>query len=1356
MKRPFTFVFPLLAFLAVPLHAVKIPVSGRVLTPDGKPAPGVRVSLLPGLPSLEIARLEMAGKAGPAPVAGASTDAAGIFHLTAPDSGMWTVRVEGSGFAPLDDLLLPLTEETDLPDVRLVPGAGLQVKVTDPRGQPVAGAWVRLETPRPVSRSTDPWQLPPRRVAFTDANGTATLPRASEESLTVWAAAPGFLVAQQKGVRGGSAALRLAAGPARQLAVRDPQGKPVPGAFVQWAESGALAGRTAESGRLDLAVPATGVDLRIETEDGRRLSYRLRPAKPEEKGPAVAVLRPAAPASGRVVSARNGRPVPGALAWLNVDASQVVRAGTDGTFRFPHLPEEAGVVFATAPGFLGASGPTSGGRVPTLRLEPRLRIAGVVVDEAGRPVAGARLRATFLNGSRVSAGVASSGGSARSDPSGRFLLRSLAAGAIYELRTEREGFAPARQELPPHQAGAPVPELRIVLRAGRTAFGVVIDSGRRPVAGAQAALQPAAPANPTARMRALRAKPERYSGLPTDADGRFELKDLPAGTFDLVVRGRGFAPLTVPALAIPAGKGAVDLGTVMLAPGATVRGLVVDAQGNPVEGAEVRAKAAKRELIQIFASRDSGPADAVSAADGSFALEDRSPGEALDLTVSHPGYGPASTPGVAVPREAPVRVVLQATSRVSGRAVDPDGKPVAGAGIYLSELEAQSVEGDSFLSPSGRSHRGVTDDEGGFVLDDVSPGPISLRGEAPGRQPAKLESLEVKAGQDLAGLEVVLPPAAAVEGKVLSPDGQPVPDATVSVAQPAQNDLPSFSSLRAATDGDGWYRLDGISPGKQTLEARAEGYRRAVREIEAPPRTTTLDFELERGLEVSGRVVDDGGNPVPGAQILLSAGRFSVDAPRALSEADGSFRLSGLQDGTYMLRAAKDGYAPTDLRGQTVTLAGAPVSGLEVRLSAGGTITGRLTGVEFSQLSRVRVWADTEYYSGRVDAEGSYQISHLSPGDWTVTAVVPDTPLHAEGHVTLEPGVSEARLDLNLGGGHTLTGVVLSNGEPLAGASLLLQKRQTVTSQSGESDHEGSFRFGGLDDGGYDLDVTSPKGARHRESVEMAGDQTIRVEMRTASLAGRVIDAEDSSPVSGAAIDLQAAAANSFSISFNDVTTDARGAFRVPEIGDGTWTLRTRRDGYATDERQVQVDGSSLDDIEVRLKPTQGVTVEALLASGQPPERLRVAALDGGGKVVASGSFPTGENGRTRISTVPPGSWLLLVEADQSAPVTLSVSVPGPAVQAALPPPGQVSIQVPALANDSMEAKAVLTGSGGVYQDFDWDGTVKSEWPCYNGKATLSHVPAGLWQVAVRAADGRTWSGTVTVAPGGAAEVGLK
>jgi len=244
------------------------------------------------------------------------------------------------------------------------------------------------------------------------------------------------------------------------------------------------------------------------------------------------------------------------------------------------------------------------------------------------------------------------------------------------------------------------------------------------------------------------------------------------------------------------------------------------------------------------------------------------------------------------------------------------------------------------------------------------------------------------------------------------------------------------------------------------------------------------------------------------------------------------------------------------------------------------------------------------------------------------------------------------------------------------------------------------------------------------------------------------------SPVAGAEITLQAGGDRP--PSFNSATSDARGAFRVLEVGDGAWKLRVTREGYATAEREVRVDGSAAEDVEIRLDPTQGVTIDALLANGQPPDRIRVAAVDAAGETVATGTYPTGENGRTKVSEVPPGSWLLLVESDQSAPVTLQAAVPGPALRALLPPAGQVHIQVPALANDAAAAKVVLTGPGGPYRAIDWDGRVKSEWELGDGALSFSRVPAGVWQVVARAADGRSWTGTVTVTPGGAAEVVLK
>lgn len=1356
MKRALLLAVLSIAAFRPALAAAPIPVAGRVLGPDGKPFPNARVALVPYLSIAELGKLEIAGKTGPEPAAAATTGTDGTFRLQAPDTGAWKVRVESQGFVPLEAFLLPLLEETDLADAQLAADVRLTVRLTNAQGRPVAGARVRVEDDRDAQRMPDSWRAG-RRLAVTGQDGTATVPRGAEELLTVQAGTPGFPVARIDGVRGSTVSLRLEAGRMRQAVVRDPKGRPAAGAVLfvgnfEWPLAVA-----AEAGLTEVSLPAAGLDLDVAAADGRRIAWRLRPARPEETGPAAIVLAEAVPVTARVLSSQDGRPVAGALAWPSGDYGRILRSGADGTVRFPALAgEDDGGVQAAAPGFFPEEAKGSAGRAPTLSLQPKLAAAGVVVDEAGRPVAGAAIRATFLPGARMTRSLTlyGSGGFARSGPAGRFRLPSLAAAAAYELRITRTGFAPTRLELPAREPGQPAPELRVVLKTGRGVFGLVVDAGRRPVAGARVSLAASRSNDLMARLRAAR-NPEPPPGGTTDAAGRFEVKSLPAGSYDLQVRARGFARLTVPGLAVPEGTGSTDLGTVMLAPGLAVRGMVTDAQERPVEGAEIRARAASRDPMDFPLNRDPGPADTVTAADGSFVLEDRSPGESLDLTASHAGFGPGTAPGVAVPSEASVRIVLKANVRVSGRTVDPEGRPVARASIFLSEETPVSLGGQSMISSSGRFHRATSDEDGAFSIADVSPGPVRVHAQAPRRQPAELAGLEAKAGQDLSGVDVVLRPGASVEGRVLAPDGTPVRAAEVSVTQASPNDFASFNPFSATTDGDGRYQIDGVPPGPQTLEARAEGYRRTARDVEVAAGTSTVDFRLERGLEVSGRVVDDAGNPVPGVQIILVAGRNFMDAPRGSSGGDGTFRLGGVQDGTYRISAHKEGYMAFDPQAQTVTVAGAPVSGLEVKLSAGGTLVGKLSGLDLSQLSRVVILADGTLNRGRVDPEGNYRIEHISPGTWTVSATVPDTPLHAGGKVKLEPGAPEARLDLQFGGGRELRGVVLSNGTPLAGASLAVTAAGTTTLQTAVTDHQGGFRFGGLEDGSYKLDVSSPRGAQHQEIVEIAGDREIRVELRTASLAGRVIDAQDTSPVPGVQISIQSTAEGVLP-TFNNVTSDAKGAFRILEVGDGSWKLRAAREGYATAERELRVeDGAALAEVEIRLEPTEGITVEAVLPSGQPPERLRVATLGPDGRAVVTGNYPTGENGRTRLANVPPGSWRLLIESDQSAPVFATASVPGPMIHAVLPPAGQLRIQVPALAAGSA-AKVVLTGAGGPYQAMDWDGSVKSEWELYNGQATFTRIAPGTWQAVARTPDGRTFTGTVTVTPGGMTEGVLK
>ncbi|HSK76092.1 MAG TPA: carboxypeptidase-like regulatory domain-containing protein [Thermoanaerobaculia bacterium] len=1366
MTRRLALSFVLLALAALPLAAQKasdkIPVAGKVVGPNGAPVKDARVLLVPVPAAFEAGRIELSGWAFPEPAATVTPSSDGAFRLAA-EPGFWRVIVEAPGFVPLEHTLLPLTEETELPAARLRPDARIEVRVTGPGGVPVPGARVRVEEEEDsMGRLPKDWTVP-RRVGAAGADGKAVLPRAAGEKLTVRVAAPGLAPAERKEVRSGAVSLALAAGSPFRLLVQDAQGKAVPGVLARQRGSRWPVAQADGAGLLALATGAGKLDLELVAEDGRTAVTSAKPAAPGKNGetePRAVRLSPLVSVTGKTVSAADGRPVSGALVWTYHDAGAFTRTAADGTYRITASAEPQIVVQAAASGFFQAmenlrSSPGSERRGPTLTLDPALRATGVVVDESGRGIAGAEIQATFQDASRLRLRPGlPMGGLARSAESGRFVLGNLVPGATYALRVSKPGFAPAQADLPPREAGRTAPDLRIVLRTGRSAFGRVLDQNNSPIANAQVTLRPAAPTDMMARIRESFSPTAPFEGA-TDSTGRFELTHLPAGVYDLVVRGRGFAPLTVPTLTIPEGNGSTDLGSVLLAPGVSLSGVVTDPQGRPLEGAEVWARTASQETgFMSFAMRDPGPPDAVTGADGAFRLEDRAVGESLSLSARLQGYGPGEAPRITMPVEAPVKIVLPPASRVSGRTLGPDEKPVPGARVVLMEMQETNRGGRSSQMP-GRFEQAVTDEDGAFVFEGVAPGPINLSAMAPRRQNAELQGLEVRAGQELANVDLVLAPAATIEGRILSPTGRPVPGAEVVVQEAGENGMIGFARLRATADGDGFYVLDGVPPGPRTLAASAEGYRRSVRDLDVKAGENALDFDLETGLEVSGRVVDDSGAPVAGAQVLLSPGVPSPDMPRMLTDADGVFRFTGLTEGSFLLRATKAGYAGG--RGEAVTLTDSSVTSLEIKLAPGGEITGHISGLPFDQLAKVRVFANWEGNAGRVDPEGNYRISNLRPGDWEVRALVPDSALHAEGRVTLEAGAPEARLDLRFGGGFELRGFVTRNGSPLPGASVSLRHLgdRPALPVTASTDTGGVFVLRGLEAGNWEMEVTHASGkTRHEEKLEITGDREVRVDLRTASLAGRVLDASGAGPVPGAKVSLEGT--DGRPVFLADTTSDSRGAFRLSEVSEGAWTLRVAKDGYASAREDIRMDGSPVEDLEVRLQPTEGISVEARLANGRSPQQLRAVAFDANGRVVAQGDYPAGENGVTRLANVPAGSWQLLVESADSAPVTVSVTSPGPVVPVVLPQPGQLRVRVPALEKSDIAATATLTDpTGAPLRLLGWEG-LKSQWDLRSGILTLDRLPPGSWRIAVQAADGRTWTGATSVAPGQTAEVTLE
>jgi uncharacterized GH25 family protein len=883
--------------------------------------------------------------------------------------------------------------------------------------------------------------------------------------------------------------------PVRGLVLR-PGGGPLPGARVflapllseaddsrreleTAASSPAVSVATGPDGAFRLEAPEAG-PWKVVAEAEGLAPREIRLLLVEETGLPAVELRPDARLEVRVTD-EAGNPVPGARvraaaaspsppgpapAWRT--PVRVARTDARGAAVLPRVEGEALLVQAGAEG----RPPAEAREVRTGSVRLRLP-AGV----------SRRVRVLDATGASPLAGVLVQVGEHRW-PVGR-----TAADGLFSIP-----LAPDRQEKvlltaedgrrleasigPPGKNGPEPLPLRLPalgLRKGRTGFGQVVDRMEKPVAGARVVLRPmpgARPAGPNAPLREA----------ATGPDGRFELRDLPPGRYELTARRQGYAPLTVPGLRVPPGSGSTDLGTVILRAGVAVEGRVVDPQGRPVPEAEVRVAPAGG-LPAAPGPGDEPSPPVLTGPDGSFRIEDRRPGETVDLGVRRPGYAPASAPGLRIPREQPVRIVLQPTATVEGSTVETGGAPVPGALVLILPS-----------NPVHPTRQARSDENGLFRIEDVTPGSFEIRATAPGRQEARLANLEVRAGQELQDVEIVLAPGAVLAGRILSPTGQPVSGAEVSLL-PEGSASPLLSAGATLSDEQGRYRLERLSPGTHTVKAVYEGYRPAQRRLDVREGGNTLDLTLEPGATLGGHVVDPLGAPVAGARVFLRPppGEDPRGLPSDTSGPDGAFTLTGLADGSYRLFAEKAGFARSR-DGREVAVAGTSVTGIEIQLTPGGAIAGRLLGLDFNELSRVLVRTDSGQ-TGQVLPDGGYRIENVEPGRQRVVAALPGGSRQAEGQVVLEPGASEARLDLDFGKGLKLTGRVLSGGQPVAGQGVLISGAEGP-GRWGDTDLDGRFHFEGLDSGRYTLQVIGHRGEkRHSEEVEVAADHDMVIEL---------------------------------------------------------------------------------------------------------------------------------------------------------------------------------------------------------------------------------------------------------------------
>jgi uncharacterized GH25 family protein len=510
-------------------------------------------------------------------------------------------------------------------------------------------------------------------------------------------------------------------------------------------------------------------------------------------------------------------------------------------------------------------------------------VRGKVVDDANKPVANARI--TYHGASDWSQQADARYDAVTSKSDGTFQIAAMPAGT-FRFVAMHEAFAPGTSKPVTLDGKTETNDLTITVPTGATVRGRVIDSAKNPVVGARVRIG-------TGSRRTMSFEPPRQ--VYSDAKGEFEIKGLSR------------KPLAIVAMHE---TGASDLKDVDTTAGdvtgvelaidvtGTIAGVVVDAAGNPIEGAQVSAgpnfRTGKMDMTQF---RLRGFPEELTDAYGKFTLTGLAPGSyevsAMRERAATRGRRGATEGIAAETGTKDLKIVLQAEGGVKGRVLLPDGVEPIAFTISLGFTE------QSFVGTSE------------FELDALAPQHYSLNVRGP-QFTTRAVPIEVEAGKTTDAGTINVLKGRTLAG-IVTADGTPVPNATVYAGRQifgnGTSNTAAFGGMGApakttTTDTDGTFSLSGFNDGDLAITAEQPdiGRSKAMRVPTDQENQGQLVLELQKFGAISG-VMTSQGKPVEGIFVSCQ----STTAPGAIygvaTGPDGSYRYDKLAPDTYKVSA---------------------------------------------------------------------------------------------------------------------------------------------------------------------------------------------------------------------------------------------------------------------------------------------------------------------------------------------------------------------------------------------------------------------------------------------------------------------
>jgi hypothetical protein len=432
----------------------------------------------------------------------------------------------------------------------------------------------------------------------------------------------------------------------------------------------------------------------------------------------------------------------------------------------------------------------------------------------------------------------------------------------------------------------------------------------------------------------------------TDAQGRYELTQLPAGQYHLKASRGGYVDLEYGqrrplerGRPLELAEGAVlEKIDFALPPGAVVTGRVVDELGEPFARASVSLahrrydNGAKHLVSEYGASTDDR---------GEFRIFGVAPGDYLIVATfqtlnlgsrDHMRYVPTYYPGTAIANEAQ-RVTVAAAQEVTGMTI-----PLVRAATATVRGVVRST-GDAPIGPftlviardvSGGLDAGMSDGaaapDGSFSIAGLLPGTYLLEAHSMmGGHEFASKEVAVE-GADVSGVTLTLSKGATARGRITFDTASPPPDlrpSQVFVMAIADREIEHDMGGGPPVVHDDWtFETPGLS-GRGVIAAESMGdwHMKRVRREGTDVTDTPLDFSADiDGLDieltkqsttVSGGVTDDHNDIVLDATVVVFPdepakwGSRSRFIGSARPDQKGRFMISGLPPGRYIAIAVE-------------------------------------------------------------------------------------------------------------------------------------------------------------------------------------------------------------------------------------------------------------------------------------------------------------------------------------------------------------------------------------------------------------------------------------------------------------------